>query len=137
VDTLGGVVTALHLQPFLAREINGGLSGGEIKRSELLQLLITQPKFAMLDEPDSGIDLESMALIGQTINLLLATNVTSPGVCRAGLIITHTGHILGHVAVDQAHVMLDGQIMGAGDPQFVIDQIRQCGFEGCVQALCR
>jgi Fe-S cluster assembly ATP-binding protein len=60
-----------HMGPFLKRDINAAFSGGEIKRSELFQLLMTQPKLAMLDEPDSGIDLETLPLIGQMVNNLL------------------------------------------------------------------
>jgi len=59
VDEIDGLVRAVHMERFLDRDVNADLSGGEIKRSELLQLLVTQPRFAMLDEPDSGVDLEA------------------------------------------------------------------------------
>ncbi|MFO7632285.1 MAG: ABC transporter ATP-binding protein [Caldilinea sp.] len=134
-DTLGGLMATFQMQPFLDRAINEGLSGGEIKRSELFQLLITQPRFVMLDEPDSGIDLESLTSIGRCIDALLTANAEFPSGHKAGLIITHTGHILEHVSVENAHVMLGGHIMGAGKPHAVIEQIRQHGFEGCAHSL--
>jgi Fe-S cluster assembly ATPase SufC len=66
------LLSLFHLEPFLDRAINAALSGGEIKRSELFQLLMTQPQLALLDEPDSGIDLETLPLVGQMVNTLLA-----------------------------------------------------------------
>jgi Fe-S cluster assembly ATP-binding protein len=103
------LVQDFQMQPFLERAINAQLSGGEIKRSELFQLLTMAPTFAMLDEPDSGIDLESLALVGGMVNTLL-TAESSQQEKKAALIITHTGHILDAVAVDQAHIMLQGRI---------------------------
>ena len=88
------LVRAFQMEPFLERDVNAGLSGGEIKRSELFQLLATRPRFVMMDEPDSGVDLEAMSVIGEMTNELLARNhATRPTERRAGLIITHTGHI--------------------------------------------
>ncbi len=123
-----------QMEPFLERDINAGLSGGEIKRSELFQLLITHPRFVMMDEPDSGVDLEAMNLIGHMTNELLARNhATRPTERKAGLIITHTGHILDYVYADRAHVMLDGYIGCSGNPRIILDQIRECGYEECVR----
>ncbi len=129
------LVEDFRLKPFLERDINAGLSGGEIKRSELFQLLLTQPKLAMLDEPDSGIDLETLPLIGQMVTALL----TRPEGCAAkrnsALIITHTSYILDYVHVDKAHVMLDGRIECSGNPRLILEEIRRCGYEGCVHCL--
>ena len=82
---------AFQMEPFLERAVNAGLSGGEIKRSELLQLLVTRPRFAMMDEPDSGVDLEALSLVGNMVNALLSEEPDRPAKRRAGLIITHTG----------------------------------------------
>lgn len=128
------LVRAFQMEPFLERDINAGLSGGEIKRSELFQLLVTRPKFVMLDEPDSGVDLEAMSIVGQMTNELLARNhATRPKERRAGLVITHTGNILNYVHADKAHVMLDGCLCCSGNPHILLDQIRKCGYEECVR----
>ncbi len=125
---------AFQMRPFLERDVNAGLSGGEIKRSELFQLLAIHPRFVMMDEPDSGVDLEAMSLIGEMTNELLARNhATRPKERRAGLIITHTGNILDHVHADRAHVMIEGCIGCSGNPHILLDQIRKCGYEECVR----
>ena len=128
------LVRAFQMEPFLERDVNAGLSGGEIKRSELFQLLATRPRFVMMDEPDSGVDLEAMNVIGEMTNELLARNhATRPTERRAGLIITHTGHILDYVHADKAHVMLDGCIGCSGNPRIILDQIREYGYQECVR----
>ena len=128
---IGELVSAFRMEKFLDRGINSGLSGGEIKRSELFQLLVTRPKFAMMDEPDSGVDLEALAAIGNMINALLSKEHVRPTRRSAGLIITHTGHILDYVHVDKAHIMLDGRIGCSGNPHILLDQIRSYGYEKC------
>lgn len=124
-----------QMEPFLKRNINAALSGGEIKRSELFQLLITQPKLALLDEPDSGIDLETVPLIGQVINTLLLSEGNCPVKRRAALVITHTSYILDYVETDKAHIMLHGRIECSGNPGLMIAEIRRSGYEGCVRCM--
>ncbi|MBC7337911.1 MAG: ATP-binding cassette domain-containing protein, partial [Clostridia bacterium] len=94
----------LNFRDFLDRDVNLGFSGGELKRSELLQLLAQDPQLVLLDEPESGVDLENIALIGRVINRLLERDVVHRegksqreirrGRRKAGLVITHTGYIL-------------------------------------------
>ncbi|MCA9741342.1 ABC transporter ATP-binding protein [candidate division KSB1 bacterium] len=117
------------------RDLNAGLSGGEIKRSELLQLLAHEPKFAMMDEPDSGVDLESLALIGKMINKLFAIESACTVKRKAGLIITHTGYILDNIDADKAHIMLAGRISCSGNPHLVLEIIKKHGYEGCVHCM--
>jgi Fe-S cluster assembly ATP-binding protein len=124
-----------QMKPFLDRDINGGLSGGEIKRAELFQLLITRPRLAMLDEPDSGIDLESLAMVGQMVNALLSKDPSRLVKRRTALIITHTNQILDYVPVDKASIMLDGRIGCSGNPQILIRTVREHGYKGCVACL--
>jgi Fe-S cluster assembly ATP-binding protein len=124
-----------QVKPFLSRDINAGLSGGEIKRVELFQLLLTHPKLAMLDEPDSGIDLESLAMVGQMVNALLSKDPGRLVKRRTALIITHTNQILDYVPVDKAYIMLDGRIGCSGNPQILIREIKKHGYEGCVACL--
>jgi len=102
----------VDFEGFLDRDVNAGFSGGEIKRSELLQLSAQNPDLMLFDEPESGVDLENIALVGNTIARLLQKNGTEGENksrlqakrerTKMGLIITHTGHILDYVAVDKA-----------------------------------
>ena len=137
VEEIDGLARAVQMERFLNREVNAGLSGGEIKRSELLQLLVTQPRFAMMDEPDSGIDLEALALVGNMVNALLTEEPDRPAKRRAGLIITHTGHILDYVHADKAHIMLDGRIGCSGNPRILLDKIHEHGYEECIRCILR
>lgn len=120
----------LDLVEFLDRDVNHGFSGGEIKRSELLQLLAQNPDFVMLDEPESGVDLESMAKIGEIVRKLLERDLQRTR-RKSGLIITHTGFILDYVDADYGYVMLDGKIHCEGSPREMWRGIREKGYEGC------
>lgn len=134
----GAVIEQLAQQAnmveLLDREVNYGFSGGEVKRSELLQLIAQSPEFVLLDEPDSGVDLVNISLVGEMINGLLQKdrmrNRTS-----SGLIITHTGHILDYVNADRACVLLNGGIWCRGNPQEILASIKSHGYEGC--AVCQ
>jgi len=124
------LASRLQVTSLLDRDINHGFSGGEIKRTEILQLLAQQPAFIMFDEPESGVDLENIVLIGQAMNELLG-NETDPQQKRSGLIITHTGHILKYVPADRGYVLLDGKIICSGSPMKVLKQIEENGYERC------
>jgi Fe-S cluster assembly ATP-binding protein len=118
---------------FLERDVNLGFSGGEVKRSEILQLLAQNPDFTMFDEPDSGVDIENVELLAEEINVLLDKQ-TKPGLRqKSGLLITHLGYILNFVAADTAHVLMDGRIACSGNPTEILDDIRKEGFHGCVE----
>lgn len=118
---------------FLERDVNLGFSGGEVKRSEILQLLSQQPDFIMFDEPDSGVDIENVELLAEEINLLLDKD-KKPGLReRSGLLITHLGYILNFVGANTAHVLMDGKIACSGDPNEILEDIRREGFKGCVK----
>ncbi|HWQ20875.1 MAG TPA: ABC transporter ATP-binding protein [Methanotrichaceae archaeon] len=126
----------MDFEDFGGRDVNRGFSGGEVKRSEMVQLLAQQPDFVMLDEPDSGVDLENIKLIGQAINELTQKNIRPSSRTKSGIIITHFGHILEYMKTDRAHVMLGGSIVCSGDPVEILDQIKKSGYEGCVACLC-
>ena len=111
---------------FLERDVNLGFSGGEVKRSELLQLLAQQPDLIMFDEPDSGVDIENVELISkEIINLLDQENENSQ---KGELLITHLGYILRFVNATHAHVLIDGKIARTGEPEEIIEKIRESGF---------
>jgi Fe-S cluster assembly ATP-binding protein len=125
------------LADFLDREINYGFSGGEIKRSEMMQLLAQKPEIALLDEPESGVDLENIALIGELINELLEKECPIVDRQCMGLIITHTGHILDYVDARTGYVMCDGRIGCEGDPHEILKTIKQKGYGECTRCLVR
>lgn len=108
---------------FFGRDLNLGFSGGELKRSEILQVLAQRPSFAIFDEPDSGVDVENLEVVGNAINEFLKK--------RSGLLITHLGHILRYLRVDKAHVMFYGMIACSGEPTKVIDRIMKKGYKWC------
>jgi Fe-S cluster assembly ATP-binding protein len=119
-----------NMTEFLDREVNYGFSGGEVKRSELLQLLAQDPELVLLDEPDSGVDLVNIVLVGNMINELLHKDKVRSRT-SSGLIITHTGHILDYVEVDRACVLLNGGIWCRGNPKEILSSIKSHGYEGC------
>jgi Fe-S cluster assembly ATP-binding protein len=125
------------LAEFLERDINYGFSGGEIKRAELMQLLAQRPVLALLDEPESGVDLENIVLIGELINELLEKNCPRHLRQCLGLIITHTGHILDYVNARTGYVMCDGTIGCEGDPHEMLATIRAQGYGECIRCFMR
>jgi len=125
------------LADFLDREINYGFSGGEIKRSELMQLLAQKPELTLLDEPESGVDLENIVLIGELINELLEKDHPIRIRSSMGLVITHTGHILDYVNARTGYIMLDGKIGCQGDPHEILAEIKEKGYEGCIKCVLR
>ena len=126
-----------NLTELLDREINYGFSGGEIKRSELMQLLAQKPELTLLDEPESGVDLENIVLIGELINELLEKDCPIRIRSCMGLIITHTGHILDYVNARTGYIMLDGRIGCQGDPHEILAEIKEKGYEECVNCILR
>jgi len=118
---------------FLNRDVNYGFSGGEIKRSEIMQLIAQQPDFIMLDEPDSGVDIENMELIGKMMGKLLQRDLIPSKRDKMGLIITHLATILDYIHADRAHVMLKGKIACSGYPREILAGIRKNGYERCIE----
>ena len=131
----------MNMSTLLERGVNEGFSGGEIKRSELLQLMAQQPDLVMLDEPESGVDIENITLVGKATNRILERDMRKNGQTikkyrterkKSGLIITHTGHILKYVPADIAHVMYQGTLACSGNPQEMLSCIQEKGYEECV-----
>jgi len=133
--SIGRLAEKADLVDFLDRETNYGFSGGEIKRSEMMQLLAQKPELSLLDEPESGVDLVNIALIGKLINELLEKNRRIRDRKHAGLIITHTGHILDYVNARTGYVMLDGRIICQGDPHEILATIKEKGYEECARCV--
>lgn len=138
-----GLARTVNFDDFLERDLNAGFSGGEIKRSEILQLMAQNPDLLLFDEPESGVDIENMALIGNTIARLLqkspAENTTESIAeqrrkrTKMGLIITHTGYILNYVPADKGQVLYEGVLSCVGNPREIFDCIGKSGYEECVR----
>jgi Fe-S cluster assembly ATP-binding protein len=133
--TIDKLAERANLTEFLDRDINYGFSGGEIKRSELMQLLAQKPELSLLDEPESGVDLVNIALIGELINELLEKGCPMLKRKCMGLIITHTGHILDYVNARTGYVMLNGGIVCHGDPHEILASIKEKGYEECAKCV--
>jgi Fe-S cluster assembly ATP-binding protein len=127
----------LGMERFMGRDVNVGFSGGEIKRSELLQLAAQNPDFYLLDEPESGVDLVSIEQVGTTIRELIEAGINCPGErCERGksaLIITHTGQILNYVQADRGYILCNGTVMCSGNPLKMLDEIKRKGYEECIK----
>jgi Fe-S cluster assembly ATP-binding protein len=105
----------LDMDPaFLGRYVNDGFSGGEKKRLEMLQLAMLAPKYAILDETDSGLDVDALKAVGKSVNALRASE---DGKSIGFLIITHYPRILQYIAADHVHIMMDGRIVKSGGPE--------------------
>ncbi len=106
---------------FANRYLNEGFSGGEKKRSEILQLAVLQPKVAILDETDSGLDIDALKTVANGINTLR-------GPSMGMLLITHYNRILHYVKPDKVHILIDGKIVRSGDHELAIE-LEEKGYE--------
>lgn len=133
----------LSFTDFLERDVNHNFSGGEIKRSEMLQLLAQDPDLVLLDEPESGVDLENIVLLGDTINLLLNRGVKFfkgkshrkqiGDRSKSALVITHTGHILDYITADRGQVLYNGKLCCSRNAREILKWITEYGYEECVR----
>jgi Fe-S cluster assembly ATP-binding protein len=105
----------LHLDPeFLKRGVNEGFSGGEKKRNEILQMLLLQPRLALLDETDSGLDIDALQVVSEGVNALRAPD-------RAIVMVTHYQRLLNHVVPDRVHVLAAGRILRSGGRELALE----------------
>ncbi len=106
----------LEMDPsFAQRSVNDGFSGGEKKRNEILQMAILNPSLAVMDETDSGLDIDALKIVANGVNTLKKEN---PDI--SVLLITHYQRILNHVTPDVVHVMVDGRIVESGGPEVAL-----------------
>ena len=121
-----------HLQmdpSFATRALNEGFSGGEKKRAEMLQLAMLKPRMAVLDEPDSGLDIDAVRIVGDGIN-----SVRQQQPDMGTLLITHYERILKYVRPDVVHVMADGRIIESGGSELV-DELESVGYTNVLTRL--
>jgi len=119
-------IEAFRLTSFLNRDVNMGFSGGERKRSEILQLIFLKPQLLLLDEPDSGVDVESLRMISMEIERYVKASGAS------ALIITHKGDILEYIKASFGCILLKGQFHCFKDPMRIYNDIKEVGYEECV-----
>jgi Fe-S cluster assembly ATP-binding protein len=124
-DFLGVVrqkMKLMHMdEAFLNRGVNEGFSGGEKKRNEILQLLVLEPTLAILDETDSGLDIDSLKVVAEGIETLRRAD-------RSILLVTHYQRLLSHVTPDRVHVLTDGRIVLSGDRTLALE-LEQRGYD--------
>jgi Fe-S cluster assembly ATP-binding protein len=108
-------------EDLLRRALNSGFSGGEKKRLEILQMALFEPKLAILDETDSGLDIDALKLVSDGVNALRAPN-------RAMLVITHYQRLLSHIVPDRVHVLVNGRIVKSGGPELALE-LEKRGYE--------
>jgi len=114
-------------EEFATRSVNEGFSGGEKKRNEIVQLDLLNPKYAILDETDSGLDIDALRIVSEGINRYVAQGD------RGVLLITHYTRILRYVTPDFVHVFVDGHIVEEGDKSLA-DSLEETGYERWVKA---
>lgn len=110
---------------FARRYLNEGFSGGEKKRAEILQMALLEPKFAILDETDSGLDIDALRVVSEGVNAL-----TGPD--RSFIVITHYQRILNYIKPDFVHIMYDGQIIESGGPELAA-RLEEEGYDQLIK----
>ena len=111
-------------EKLIKRSVNTGFSGGEKKRSEILQMILLEPKLAILDETDSGLDIDALKTVANGVNNLRNKD-------RSFLIITHYQRLLNYIVPDKVHILLKGKIIRSGDKNLAIE-LEKKGYEGLV-----
>lgn len=107
---------------FLHRPVNEDFSGGEKKRNELLQMLLLKPRFCLLDEVDSGLDIDALKVVGDVVNSMRDAN-------RSILMITHYRRLLDHIHPDHVHIFTDGKIVASGGIELA-EELERSGYRG-------
>lgn len=106
---------------FTARAVNEGFSGGEKKRNEILQLMMLEPKYAILDETDSGLDIDALKIVAHGVNVMRSPE-------RGFLLITHYQRLLDYIKPDHVHVMAEGRIVRSGGPELA-HELEKHGYD--------
>jgi Fe-S cluster assembly ATP-binding protein len=110
---------------FTARSVNDGFSGGEKKRNEILQMAMLKPKYAVLDETDSGLDIDALKIVSEGVNQLRGPE-------RGFLVITHYQRLLNYIVPDHVHVMVEGRIIRSGGKELA-HQLEDKGYDWIIQ----
>ncbi len=108
-------------ESFLRRSVNEGFSGGEKKRHEILQMAVLEPRLAILDETDSGLDIDALRIVADGVNKLRAPH-------KSAIVVTHYQRLLNHIVPDYVHVLLDGRIVRSGGAELAL-RLEEQGYE--------
>lgn len=128
IDQLDANMELLDMKADMAdRFVNEGFSGGEKKRNEILQMLMLQPKFALLDEIDSGLDVDALQYVAKGVNSMRGDNF-------GALMITHYQRLLNYIVPDYVHIMMDGRIVKSGDAELA-KRLEAEGYKGLAESL--
>ena len=106
---------------FTARAVNEGFSGGEKKRNEILQMMMLEPKYCIMDETDSGLDIDALKIVARGVNAMRTTD-------RGFLLITHYQRLLDYIKPDHVHVMAEGKIVKSGGPELALE-LEEQGYD--------
>jgi Fe-S cluster assembly ATP-binding protein len=112
---------------FLNRPVNAGFSGGEKKRNEIFQMAVLEPRLAILDETDSGLDIDALKIVANGVNGLRTRD-------RTMIVVTHYQRLLNYVVPDYVHVLADGRIVKSGDKNLALE-LEQTGYTGVEEAV--
>jgi Fe-S cluster assembly ATP-binding protein len=112
-------------ESFLHRAVNAGFSGGEKKRNEILQMLVLEPKLMLLDETDSGLDIDALKIVSEGVNRLRAED-------RAIILVTHYQRLLNYIEPDFVHVLSGGRIIKSGD-KTLAHELEKDGYQGVIE----
>jgi Fe-S cluster assembly ATP-binding protein len=107
-------------EKFLNRSVNEAFSGGEKKRNEILQMAVLEPKLAILDETDSGLDIDALKVVANGVNVMRSPE-------RAFLVVTHYQRLLNYIVPDRVHVLVNGRIVRSGGPELAL-QLEESGY---------
>ena len=119
-------MSILHLdQGLLNRPVNEGFSGGEKKRNEIFQMAVLQPRLAILDETDSGLDIDALRIVAEGVNKLKRPD-------NAQVLITHYQRLLNYIVPDHVHVLFDGRIVRSGGKELALE-LEENGYDGIIQ----
>ncbi|MFN8010714.1 MAG: Fe-S cluster assembly ATPase SufC [Holophagaceae bacterium] len=125
-DYIKEKIAIVGMRPeFLDRSLNEGFSGGEKKRNEILQMAVLGPKLAILDELDSGLDVDALRIVGEAVNGMKAKD-------RAILLVTHYQRLLDHIPAERIHVLAGGRIVKSGGPELALE-IEKQGYDWITQ----
>jgi len=107
---------------FMNRSVNEGFSGGEKKRNEIVQMAVLEPKLAILDETDSGLDIDALKIVAKGVNAMRSPD-------RAIIVVTHYQRLLNYIVPDFVHVLVDGRIVKSGGPELALE-LEEKGYAG-------
>ena len=126
IDLIGDKIKLLNLkESLLKRPVNEGFSGGEKKRNEIFQMAVLEPKLALLDETDSGLDIDALRVVANGVNAMKTDE-------NATIVVTHYQRLLNYIVPDFVHVLVDGKIINSGDKNLALE-LEEKGYDKIIE----